>query len=159
MAPQLNISSLVLSFLSMSLYGPVWLGSARRAVESKVCHLPESGKTPCRLVVAAVRTAAASHKFQMQTPLRRLPQWRHSDIFIFCICFKKIVQQHRLYQNFFKSLKSPISFSALVSFSKDPFALWHFRQMMFCNTRQLISTWLTVCCTQHWLPSKLDWQH
>lgn len=159
-------------FLSLN-DGSARLGSARarRAADSTVVSSPHKVETHPGLVAPAAAAAASRHRppgAKTYTPSH------HSDVTlrrpcIFIPCFKFFFFWKTLFDRLFGlfiylfiSPNAPRIFPHWLSFNKGPFVLWHFRLMlMFCNTRvasQLISTWLTVCCAQHWLPSKLDRQ-
>lgn len=104
---------------------------------------------------------------QMQPPIRHLTM---SDVTHLYLLLSFLEKRAHILFNFF--LKKIFIYGFVFYFSKRTgdfpctgwvsakvhFVLWHFRLMlMFCNppsASQLISTWLTVCCTQHWLPSK-----
>lgn len=136
MTPRLNVSSLVCSLLCLSQNdGSVWLGSARKAAESKVCHLAVSGNTPCRLVAAAAtrcrrRLARVTSPFASLFPasifgkaLRQI-DWAFFFKYVFLfVCFIWFSKHERFFPH-------------MLTFSNGSFVLWHFRLMlMFCNSR------------------------
>lgn len=136
------------------------LGSARFGSESsRVQSLSSPRKWKHTLPVCSGGVTPPS---DANTYLPSHHGWRHL-IFIPCVNFWKSLQSNCF--DFFMYLILfiyPVFFLHWLRFSTGPLVLWHFRLMLtFCNTRsvsQLISTWLTVCCTQHWLTSKLDVQ-